>query len=199
LIKPEEGLKLLKKSLGKESDILSTLDKNPLPTTLEINIKAEFTEKIYIKQISDKLKRFQSIEWFDTTEKYLGNVVSVRNVMVNVFIGGIFLFITIIVLSLRIMANCLINRYHENFKLLQMLGAPKMFIKLPFVIEGFLESFFTSIVSIISTNYILLLLKDEFEKLEINITLMDVKFYILFVFLVSIVGAFSNLPDRKTV
>lgn len=199
LIKPDEGLKILKKSLGKESDILSTLGTNPLPTTFEINIKSEFTEKIYIQQISDKLKNFSSIEWFDTTEKYLGSVVSIRKIVINIFIVGICLFIVIIILSLRIMANCLINRYHENFKLLQTLGASKKFIILPFILEGFLEAFLTSCVSIITINYILLLLREELGKLEINIQLLPFNFYILFIILVSVVGALSNIPSRKTI
>lgn len=199
VIKPDEGLRILKKSLGKESDILSTLDVNPLPTTFEINIKSEFTEKIYIQQISDKLKKISAVEWLDTTEKYLGNIVSIRKVIVNVFLAGICLFITIIVLSLRIMANCLINRYRANFKLLKFLGASNKFIILPFIFEGFLESFLTAFVSILTTNYILLLIKENFEKLEIHVQLLPLNFYILFIILVSVVGALSNIPSRKAI
>lgn len=199
LIKPDEGLKILKKSLGKESDILSTLDVNPLPTTFEINIKAEFTEKIYIQQISDKLKKFSSIEWFDTTEKYLGNIASLRKIVMNILLVGICLFVFIIVLSLRIMANCLLNKYQENFKLLQILGATKRFIILPFIFEGFLESFLTSCLSIVTINYTLMLLKLEFEKLEMNVELLPSIYYLIFVIVVSVIGALSNIPSRRTI
>lgn len=199
LIKPDEGLKILKKSLGKESDILSTLETNPLPATLEINIRTEFTEKIYIQQVSDKLKKFSAIEWFDTTEKYLGNVVSIRKILTNIFIGGTIIFVAIIILSLRIMANCIINRYQENFKLLQMLGASRKFIIVPFIFEGFLESFLTSLVSVITTNYTLLLLKEELEKLEVNIQLLPLNYHIIFILLVSVLGALSNIPDRRKI
>lgn len=199
LIKPDEGLKILRKSLGKESDILSTLDVNPLPTTFEINIKSEFTEKIYIQQISDKLKKFSSIEWFDTTEKYLGNIASLKKIVTNIFLVGICIFVFIIVLSLKIMANCLITKYQENFKLLQTLGATKRFIIIPFIFEGYLESFLTSCMSVATINYMLLLLKLELEKLEINIQLLPLGFYFVFVLVVSVIGALSNIPGRKTI
>ena len=197
LINPDEGLKILKKSLGKESDILYTLETNPLPITLEINIKKEFTEKIYIQQISDRLNKFSSIEWFDTTEKYLGNVVSLRRTVMNIFIGGVFLFALIIIISLRIMANCVIDKYQEKFKLLQMLGASKRFIVAPFIFEGFIESFLTSLFAVISTNYLLLVLKEDFEKLEVNIQQLPLNFYIIFILLVSISGALCNIPNTR--
>lgn len=199
IIKPEEGLKLLKKSLGKESSILNTLEINPLPVTLEINIKPEFTDKIYIQQIGDKLNTLNEVEWFDTTEKYLGNVIYIKKNIINIFLFVTLLFVFLITLALRIMSKSLVYRYSDSFKLLKLLGASKGFIIAPFILEGFLEALFTSFFSVITVNYLLVFLQREMEKLNFHINPIPVQMYILFILFVAIVGAISNIPSRKLV
>ncbi len=197
IIRPEEGMAILKRSLGKESGILNTLDTNPLPYTLQINIKPAFTEKFYINQISDRLKKFEIIEWYDTTEKYLGNIISVRKSMTNVFIAGIVLFLFIIFLALRIMSKGFINKYTQSIQLLKMLGASRVFILIPFIIEGFVESFITSSLSTATSVYVISYLQSELSELGFTILSLPLEVYFLFTLLVSIIGGFSNIPGKK--
>jgi len=197
IIKPEEGIAILKRSLGKESGILNTLDTNPLPVTLQINIKPAFTEKFYINQISDRLKKFEMIEWYDTTEKYIGNIISVRKNMTNIFIGGIALFLFIIFLALRIMSRGFINKYAQSIQLLKMLGASRAFIVIPFIVEGFIESFITSLLSTATSVYVVSYLQSELTELGFTILSLPLEVYLLFMLLVSAIGGISNIPGKK--
>ncbi|MCX7769829.1 MAG: permease-like cell division protein FtsX [Proteobacteria bacterium] len=199
LIKPDEGLKILKKSLGKESDILATLETNPLPATLEINIKSDFTEKIYLEQIGEKLKRISSIEWFDTTEKYIGNVVAIKDLLYKIFVIGVSLIFIVILLSLRMMAQIMLNKYNDNIMLLKMLGASRKFIITPFVVEGFLESFICALIAVLTTNYVFFILKYELERLDVSFQLLPLSFYAIFIVFTSIIGGLSNIPSRKKI
>jgi len=197
IIKPEEGIAILKKSLGKESNILNTLDTNPLPVTLQINIKPAFTEKFYINQISDRLKKFEIIEWYDTTEKYLGSIISVRKSVTNVFIAGIVLFLFIIFLALKIMSKGFVNKYIDSIKLLKMLGASRAFMLIPFIVEGFVESLITSSLSTATSFYVISYLQNELSELGFTIIALPLEIYLLFILLVSVIAGISNIPGKK--
>lgn len=197
IIGKDEGILMLKKSLGKESGILNTLDSNPLPVTLEINVKAGFTDKININQITGRLKKFDKIEWIDTTEKYLGNILALKNFAIITFSASTIFFIILIVLSLKIMSGRLLYRYAQSVKLLMFLGASYKFIALPFVFEGALESFITSISAVAMTNYIILDIAHKLIDFNIEILNLPTNVYILFIVSVTLIGALSSLPTKK--
>lgn len=192
VISQSEGLEILKKSLGKEGAILNTLETNPLPHTLEISIKSEYAEKESLSQIAEKLKKYDSIDWFDSTEKFISPLLQVKKYVSMIFTLGILTVIFLIILTLRATARILFFKYKENFLLLKLLGAKKGFIVFPFLLEGFLEVFFSFSLSSIISFYITKLVKEELILLDINVSLLPISWYVILVFIFSSVGALSG-------
>lgn len=197
VINQKEGLDILKKSLGKEGTILNTLEINPLPYTLEIYIKSDFAEKEYLEQINNKLKRYDTLEWYDSTEKYLGPLLQIKKYSFSILTFATLTIIFLILLSLRTTTKIFFFKYKDAVSLLKLLGAENSFIIFPLVLEGFLETFVSSIISSIVSFYMISFFKDQVQLLNINLLSLPIKFYIIFILAFSIIGAIGGFSLKK--
>lgn len=196
-ISQNEGLELLKKSLGREGTILNTLESNPLPYTLEINIKPEFTDKEYLAQINEKLKKYEQLEWFDSTEKFISPLLQIRKYTSLIFSLGTVTVIFLILLTLRTTNRIFFFKYKNAFSLLELLGARKSFIVFPLIFEGFLELLFSSSISSVISFYLTLVVKEELSLLNIKLATLPITFYVCFILLFSLIGAVGGLSLKN--
>lgn len=197
VINQKDGLEILKNSLGKEGTILNTLEINPLPYTLEIYIKSDFAEKEYLEQIKDKLKRYDTLDWYDSTEKYLGPLLQIKKYSLSILTFSTLTIIFLILLSLRTTTKIFFFKYKDTVSLLKLLGAENSFIIFPLVLEGFLEIFVSSIISSIISFYIISFFKDQLYLLNINVFYLPIKFYIIFILAFSVIGAMGGFSLKK--
>lgn len=191
-ISKEEGMSILKKTLGKEGTILNTLESNPLPYTLEISIKPNYTEKTYLKQIGEKLKKYDTIDWFDSTEKFISPLLQIKKYVSLLFSIGTATVILLILLTLRTTTKVFFFKYKDALSLLKFLGAKNIFILFPFIFEGFLEVFFSATFSSLVSYYLSSFVKNELAILNINVTLLPPIFYVAFVSVFSFLGALGG-------
>lgn len=192
-ISPEEGLELLKKSLGKERSILNTLETNPLPFTLEIGIKPTFTETENLRQITEKLKKYEEIDWFDSTERYLSPLLRLKRYAFIAFALGTIAVIFLTILIIRTSARTFFFKYKANLELLEFLGASKFFIFFPFLFEGFIESLFSAILSSLFTFYTTSLAIATIKELNITVIPLPLYWYIVFICLITFFGTIGGL------
>lgn len=197
LITQEEGLKLLKKSLGKDAEILKTLEKNPLPRTLEMVLHPDFVDKKSIQTVSRKLSTYKEISWFDSTERYIGSILQLRGLFKNIFIGSFIFLLIMVFLSFRISLRAIMYRYKEDFQLLKILGATNNFIILPFVFESFLESLISGFLASFITHYLTILLKENLAILNINLELLPFYYYVVFTLGLSSFSAISTFSLKN--
>lgn len=199
LISQNEGLEILKKSLGKEGSILNTLEANPLPYTLEINIKSEYAEKEFLSQVAEKLKKYDNIDWFDSTEKFISPLLQIKKYVSFVFTIGILTVIFLIILTLKATVGVLFFKYRDSLLLLKLLGAKDSFIVFPFIFEGFLEVFVSSSLSSFISFYVTRLVQEELLSLNIDLSLLPIKWYVVLVLIFSSVGALGgfSLKTKK--
>lgn len=197
LITQEEGLKLLKKSLGKDVEILKTLEKNPLPRTIEIVLKPDFVDKTSIQTVSGKLSNYKEISWFDSTERYLGSILQLKGIFKNIFFGSFVFLLIMVFLSFRISLRTIMYRYQEDFRLLKILGATNNFIIFPFVFESFLESLLSGFLASFITHYLTILLKENLNVLNINLELLPLSYYFIFTLGLSSFSAISTFSLKN--
>ncbi len=197
IISQDEGLNLLKRSLGKESAILNTLGTNPLPYTLEINIKPEYTEKSLLTQTGEKLKRNDAIDWTDSTEKFISPFLQIKKYSTFIFGAGLLTVVFLILLTLRATNRIFFFKYKDSFYTLKLLGANNLFIMLPFVLEGFLEVLFSSSLSSAISYYLTKLLSEELLLINIQVKLLPPAFYAAIITLFSLVGAIGGFSLKN--
>jgi cell division transport system permease protein len=163
LITPDEALEEFKKTWNE--DPTSVLGFNPLGYTIELTLKAEFTDVASMEKIEDALKADYG-DWIRGISK---DENLIRDVNVNVqkiqwILLGICLLLGIIMVAL-INNTIRLAIYSKRFtiKTMQLVGATAAFIRKPFLVTGILQGLLASLLAMISLAAILLYISQRFE------------------------------------
>jgi len=147
-VSKERALITLKKSLHNQNGILDNLDENPLPASLEIQLKEEYKNLQSVKAFVARVKGIDGVsdaeygqEWL---EKFSAFISMVK--LVGVSIGCFLLLATIIIISNTIKLTIYSRR--EEIEIMKLVGATNFFIQIPFFLEGFIQGFSASLLSL---------------------------------------------------
>jgi len=149
-ISSDEALRLFRKSLGAMGALAQGLDKNPLPASFEIRLEGASRNLDELERIAGSVRGL----------KYVNDVVYGRD-WVNRFSTfiGIFRIIGLILASFLLLATVstvsntiklTVYSRKEELEVMKLLGASNSFIRLPFFIEGVVQGFFGSLMSLIA-------------------------------------------------
>ena len=138
LITKEDALRIFKDQFGE--NIIDLLGYNPLPTSSVVNVNRSIREQLKIEPI---IKQIKSINFVDEIN-YQGNLIkkierSYEKISsyTPFFLGFVILIIGLIIYNL---IKVSIYSRRETIKSLQLIGASKLFVRLPFIFEGMLIS-----------------------------------------------------------
>lgn len=135
-ISKENALRELKGSLKNAEYILEGLEGNPLSDSVEVKLKEGFVSTSSVSELTLKLKGIEAVQDVEYGEEFLS---SVQRIMAGARgIGAV----VIAALSTGIVFVCystvkiLFYRKSEEIETLKLLGATRLFIRAPFIIEG---------------------------------------------------------------
>ena len=136
-ISEDEAIKELGAILGKDASILDDLKDNPLPSSFELNLKRALLEPIFVKKKAQEIEKMSGVAEVQYGEKWLASLNTVSRIMKAsaIFLGGAILIAIIFITYNTI--KIFFYRRKEEIETLKLLGATKSFIRLPFLIEGF--------------------------------------------------------------
>ena len=144
-VSKEEAYQHLLKNLGEQKDILSAIEKNPLPASFEIQVK----DPNVIEQIANRIAEFKKVEEVEygreIAEKLLNFTYIFRRA--GMLVLTLLVFASILIISNIIKITVYARR--NEIEIMSLAGATSWFIKWPFIIEGFLQGFISAIFSII--------------------------------------------------
>jgi len=148
-VSKEEAYQNLLKNLGEQKDILSAIEKNPLPASFEIQVK----DPKMIEQIANQITKFKKVEEVEygreTAERLLNFTYIFR-------IAGMLVLFLLVFASILIISNIIkitVYARRNEIEIMSLVGANSQFIKWPFIIEGFLQGFISAVLSIITLYY----------------------------------------------
>ena len=140
IILKDEALKNFGENLGSHSGILSGLDGNPLPDSLEfqlpLNSMDESTRNTLIENVKNLPSRYSQIEEvvvgapLAETAQSLREGVQKLSFIVLVFVFGVVGFIVSNVVKLMLYAH------REEIEIMQLVGAPRYRVVTPYLISG---------------------------------------------------------------
>ncbi|ACB85331.1 cell division protein FtsX [Natranaerobius thermophilus] len=127
----DEAKEQMNKILGEEGKILDYFEDNPLSPYFEVNISVE-----NINHAMDKISQYDNVEHTRTNTEVLAQMES----LTRIFIYFASLFATLTAISIMIITSHIIRlgllSRQEEISTLQLLGATRGFIAIPFVMEG---------------------------------------------------------------
>ena len=196
LIDKEDAMRIFKDQFGE--NITDLLGYNPLPASSVVNVDRSIREPLKIEPI---IREIKSIKYVDEI-RYQGSLIKKIEKNFNKLSYYLPYFSSIVVLIIGIiiynMIKVSIYSRREIIKSLQLIGASRIFIKLPFIFEGLL----ISVISVLLVSPALLLTVEGANYIIGNFTAFNVKAildYSLFLWLSILVISISVLSSFRAV
>jgi cell division transport system permease protein len=144
-VSKEEAYQRLLKNLGEQKDILSAIEKNPLPASFEIQVK----DPEVIEQIANRIAEFKKVEEIEYGQEIAEKLLNFTYIFrrAGMLVLALLVFASILIISNIIKITVYARR--NEIEIMSLAGATSWFIKWPFIIEGFLQGFISAIFSII--------------------------------------------------
>lgn len=138
-ISKTQALARFRSQLRDYAGILEGLSENPLPASLELELRPQFSRGGNIDELSTRLERLPGVAEVQYGKRWLAKLRLFVDVMklVGITVGGLLLLATIFVISNTVKLTYYSRQ--EELEILRLVGATDFFIKAPFVIEGLLH------------------------------------------------------------
>ncbi|MFA4851934.1 MAG: permease-like cell division protein FtsX [Bacteroidales bacterium] len=182
-ITKEKAATELQKDMGE--DFINFLGYNPLPSSIEVRLKADFANSDSLAVLENELVKNKNVK----EVSYQKSLVS----MVNENIRKISLIILGFSSLLLIIAIALINNtirlsvYSKRFliRTMQLIGATENFIRRPFLLQGLLQGIAGSVIALILLGFTLYFVQKEVPELQ---KLQDAALFIKLFIFVTVLG-----------
>jgi len=136
---------------------------NPLPASYKIQFHEADSRLDHIRELSEKLKAKKGIESVEYGQEWIAKFEKFMffSRLFLFAMGGLLCFGLILIISNTIRLS--IYSRQDEIELMLLIGATPSFVKVPFLLEGMLQGFTGSILSLFLIRGINLYLKDEFQ------------------------------------
>ena len=141
IIEKEDAVRIFKDQFGE--NIVDVLGYNPLPVSAVVNLERNKKELINVEPIIKSIRNIKQINEI----KYQGSLINkIERNFKKVADRLPIISLTITIIALLIIYNTIklsIYSRKESIKTLELIGASRLFVKLPFIIEGVLLGLFS--------------------------------------------------------
>lgn len=145
-ISKKDAVRIFKNQFGE--DVIEMLGYNPLPSSAVVNIIKEGFKKINIAPLIEKINSINGVD----SVHYQGRLINRIEKIYQLFLQGLKIAIVLIIIfSIIIISNTIkltIYSRKDLIKTLDLIGATKFFIKVPFILEGILQSFIGAVLAV---------------------------------------------------
>lgn len=146
-ISKDQALKELQQTLGSNALILEGLNENPLPSSFELKLKSSLLEPEMVKRKAVEIEQLPGVDEVQYGEKWLSSLYAISSAMkIGAVVIGCAIFIAITFITYSTI-KIFFYRRKEEIETLKLLGATRIFIRLPFLLEGLIIGLVGGILS----------------------------------------------------
>jgi cell division transport system permease protein len=146
-VSKDVALKKLRSTLGESALIIEGLDENPLPSSFELRLKSSLLEPERVRKKAEEIERIPGVEDVQYGEKWLSSLYTLsRTMKIGSIVTGLAIFIAITFITYSTI-KIFFYRRKEEIETQKLLGATRSFIRLPFLLEGFIIGLLGGITS----------------------------------------------------
>jgi cell division transport system permease protein len=148
VVTPDEALERFRASFPELADIVSGLETNPFPTSIEMRVNARASASQEVVELVDAMKARSGITDVlfnqDWVEKMQG--FSRLAGAVGAFLGGILILTSFFIISNVVKLNVFARK--NEIEILRFVGGTNLFIRIPFWLEGITLGLLGSLLSL---------------------------------------------------
>jgi cell division transport system permease protein len=162
-VSEEEALKRARAELVEFRDAYRDLSVNPLPASLEIQLKEGFRDAQHTAAVADRLRGYGFIDDIRYGREWIEKLDRLRNIagVVGLTIGLAFAAVAVVIIGVTIRITVL-QRARE-ITIMRLVGATNGFIRGPFLVEGAIKGFLGGLVAILLSYGTYLLFRGQIE------------------------------------
>jgi len=196
VINKDDAVRIFRDQFGE--DILSILGYNPLPISAVVNLKRKSDQILDASPIVNEIKSLDGIE----EVRYQGHLIKkIEKTYAKImqyfpFLGIVFILVAVLVIYNTVKLSIFARK--DLINSLKLIGATKLFIKMPFIFEGLIDGVLASVIAsplIIGTingiNYMI----NNFSSWNIQLSIAPV----LFLWLTLLSGIISVIGSYRAV
>lgn len=131
------------------ADFVEVLGFNPLPSVINLTLKAEYVDKDSIAMIKDVISKMPVVSDIEGDVDMVGNMNAMLKVVNYVFVG---LSILLILISFALINNTIrLSIYSKRFLIRTMLlvGAKRSFVRRPYIWQGLMQGLICSVLAMV--------------------------------------------------
>ena len=162
-ISKEQGTEEMKKILGE--DFLEAFEHNPIPVSIELNLKGEYFNPDSLKVFRSELEQNSQIEEVEYQESLMGIL---NNNLERIALAFMIFIVLLAFISFVLINNTVrLNVYAKRFSIytMKLVGAKKSFIRSPFLVKAVFQGLLSGLLAALALLGVLYLLKDSFEQM----------------------------------
>lgn len=166
-ISKQQALKEFEESSGIK-DILKSLNKNPLPTTIIVTPMNSHLSSNGIQKLKDKLSKIDGIDDIQVNQEWLERLNSVTNFANTLLLVFTSLIATAILLTLSNTIRLLISTRKNEILISKLVGANDSYVRRPFLYLGFLYGLLGGAIAYGITTVVLFTLQQPVNKFSLS-------------------------------
>ncbi len=149
-ISKDEALARFRKTFGDLSTSVESLGDNPLPASFEVRLRPDTTAQGRIEQLSDSLRQMPGVADVRYDRQWLDRLSSAVS-----FVRGIGLLLGSVLtiaaaLTVANVVRLALYARRDELDIMQLVGAPRSYIRGPFVVEGVLQGGIGALASLVA-------------------------------------------------
>ncbi|HUK20783.1 MAG TPA: permease-like cell division protein FtsX [Gemmatimonadales bacterium] len=144
----DQALARARAELVEFHDVLQELEHNPLPASIEVNLKPGFRDADHASQVADRLKGFGFVDDVRFGRDWVEKLDWLRRIAaaVGLVVGAAFAIVAVIIIGTTIRMTVL--QRSREIKIMRLVGATDGFIRRPFLLQGALKGLLGGLVAI---------------------------------------------------
>lgn len=150
-VSKDQALTTAVQELKEFREVLSDLEVNPLPASLEIRLRSGYRDPRTMERLSQRLAAYPIVEEVTFGRDWVGKIVSLRRIAAGAtaVIGGAFAAVAAIIIATAVRIAVFARR--EEIHIMRLVGATDGFIRRPFLIEGLLAGLVGGVLAAVLT------------------------------------------------
>jgi cell division transport system permease protein len=135
----EDALQRFRRDLGAQAGVLDGLTTNPLPASLEIQLRDRAADTERVRALADRVRTMTGVddvqygqEWISQYRAFV-NLLRVLGVVIGLFLLGGAVLVVANTIKLAVYAR------RDELEILSLVGASKPFVRIPLLIEGLVQ------------------------------------------------------------
>ncbi|MDQ2891152.1 MAG: ABC transporter permease [Gemmatimonadota bacterium] len=135
-VSQEDALVLARKELGEFSDVF---EPGVLPASLDVKLKPGFRDPETVKAVANRIRSYDFVDDVRYGEDWVAKLYRLRTIatLVGTGLGLAFAAVAVIIIGATI--RIMVMARAREISIMRLVGATNGFIRLPFVLEGFIQ------------------------------------------------------------